>query len=476
MCDKSVDTSIGLRYHQLAKKNKEALDVMRYIGLMVAAFACLAQSNAWGKVSDQEAARLGKDLTPMGAQVRGNKSGTIPSWTGGLKKPVAGYQPGSFHIDPYKKDRIILVIDHTNVDQHKDKLTPGQISLIKANPTYFMNVYPTHRSAAYPQFVYDQVKKNATTSELQKYGSGVKNTLMSSPFPIPKNGLEVLWNHTLRFRGLNSSYVSSTASTTPGGEKSVTTREYKYHWAYSQPGITLEDIDNKIFLMKRKTLAPAKLSGQMTLVHETLDQVQSPRKSWIYMPGQRRVRRTPDLAYDTADIDSNGIRTVDQVDMFNGAPDFYEWSLLGKQEKYVPYNAYQVHQGNLSVDDIVGPKHLTPELLRHELHRVWVIEANLRVGMSHIYTKRRYYVDEDSWQILLAEEYNKEGQLVQVSEAHTVNHYEVPVVFSTLETTYDLEERRYYIEGLDNERSPMDFSVKFNRREFTSSAMRREAR
>lgn len=449
---------------------------MRFIGVSIALASCFVTTISLAKVSPQEAERLGKDLTPMGAEKKGNKTGTIPAWTGGIKKPIAGYESGKFHPDPYKKDRVVLVIDHTNVDQHSSKLTAGQIALVKANPTYFMNVYSSHRSAAYPQFVYDQVKKNATTAELQKYGSGVTNTLTSSPFPIPKNGLEILWNHTLRFRGLNSSYIASTASTTPNGSKSVTTREYKYHWSYSQPDITLEDIDNKIFLMKRKTLAPAKLSGQMTLVHETLDQVHSPRKSWIYMPGQRRVRRTPDLAYDTADIDSNGIRTVDQVDMFNGAPDFYDWTLVGKQEKYVPYNAYKVHDGELSVDDIVGPKHITPELLRFELHRVWVIEANLRVGMSHIYTKRRYYVDEDTWQILIAEEYVEDGLLTQVSEAHTITHYEVPLVFSTLETTYDLEEKRYYVEGLDNGRSPMNFDVSFNRREFTSSAMRREAK
>jgi len=437
---------------------------------------CLAATTAVAKVSPQEAARLGKDLTPVGAEKSGNKAGTIPAWTGGITKPIAGYEKGQFHPDPYAQDRVSLVIDHTNVDKHKAQLTAGQIKLIKSHPTFFMNVYPSHRSAAYPQFVYDQIKKNATTAELQKYGSGVQNTLTSSPFPIPQDGLEVLWNHTLRFRGLSSSFVSSTVSTTPGGDKSVTTREYEYYWAYSQPGITLEEIDNKIFFMKRKTLAPAKLSGQMTLVHETLDQVRSPRKSWIYMPGQRRVRRTPDLAYDTADIDSNGIRIVDQVDLFNGAPDFYDWTLVGKQEKYIPYNAYKVHAGNLSVDDIVGPHHITPELLRFELHRVWVIEANLRVGMNHIYTKRRYYVDEDSWQIVLAEEYTADGQLVQLSEAHTLNYYEVPLVFSTLETTYDFAEKRYYVEGLDNERSPMDFSVTLNPRDFTASAMRREAR
>jgi hypothetical protein len=438
---------------------------------------CLVLSfTTWAKVTPQEAARLGKDLTPMGAEKAGNRSGTIPAWTGGIKKPVSGYQKGEFHVDPYAGDRVRIAIDSKNWQKHKKYLTQGQIALLTKYPSYTINVYKSHRSAAYPDFVYDAVKQNAISAELQKFGSGVRNTIMASPFPIPKSGAEVLWNHTLRYRGLRWEYTSSTLNTTETGDKSLTTREYKYYFAYSEPGITLDEIDNKIFYLKRKTLSPAKLAGQMTLVHETLDQVLSPRKSWIYMPGQRRVRRTPDLSYDTADIDSNGIRTIDQVDMFNGAPNLYNWKLVGKEEKYIPYNAYKLHQGNLKIDDIAGGFHINPNLVRYEPHRVWVVEATLRTGMNHIYTKRRYYFDEDTWQIVLAEEYDKNGELVQHTEAHTVNYYEEPMVYSTLEVTYDLEQGRYFAEGLDNERAPISLDVDFKRREFTSSALRREAR
>ncbi|WP_396587147.1 DUF1329 domain-containing protein [Bermanella sp. R86510] len=436
----------------------------------------LISAFALAKVSPQEAARLGKDLTPMGAEKAGNASGTIPPWTGGITEPVKGYEEGDFHADPYASDRVLHEISYDNYEQYQEYLTTGQIALLKQFPSYRINVYPSRRSAAYPQFVYDAIKKNATSAELQPFGSGVRNTIMASPFPIPADGAEVLWNHTLRYRGLSWEYTSSTLNTIGTGSKAVTTREYQYYFAYSEPGITLEEIDNKVFYLKRKTLAPARLSGQMTLVHETLDQIRSPRKSWIYMPGQRRVRRTPDLAYDTADIDSNGVRTIDQVDMFNGAPNLYDWTLIGKQEKFIPYNAYKVHQGNLKIDDIAGDKHINPSLLRYEPHRVWVVEATLRLGMSHLYAKRRYYFDEDTWQIVLAEEYSEDGKLLQVTEAHTINYYEVPMVYSTLEVTYDLEQDRYFVEGLDNERDPISMDVDFSRREFTSSALRREAR
>lgn len=448
----------------------------RVINLSVLLLSVLTASSVLAKVSQNQADRLGLDLTPMGAEKAGNRSGSIPAWTGGITNPITGYEEGKFHPDPYAKDRVLHVITAENMNKYKDQLTIGQMELLKRHPEYSINVYPSRRSAAYPQFVYDAVKKNATTAELQPYGTGVSDTIMASPFPIPSSGAEVLWNHTLRYRGLSWEYVSSTLNTTSSGDQGITTRHYQYYFAYSEPGITLPEIDNKVFYLKRKTLAPAKMSGQMTLVHETLDQIRSPRKSWIYMPGQRRVRRTPDLSYDTADIDSNGIRTIDQVDMFNGAPNLYDWNLIGKQEKYIPYNAYKLHSGSLRISDIAKKDFINPNLVRYEPHRVWVVEATLRTGMNHIYTKRRYYFDEDTWQIVLAEEYDKEGKLVQVTEAHTINYYQIPMVYTTLEVTYDLEEGRYFAEGLDNERSPMNMDVEFGRRDFSSSALRREAR
>jgi hypothetical protein len=428
------------------------------------------------KVSQQEANRLGKDLTPMGAEKAGNKSGTIPAWTGGIKKPVSGYYEGAFHPDPYAAEKPKFTVSSKNWKKYQKFLSLGQIALLKQYPSYRINVYKSHRTAAYPQFVYDAVKANATTATIQQYGSGVQNTIMSSPFPIPTTGVEVLWNHTLRYRGLRWEFVSETMDATSNGDNNFRTREYKYYFAYSEPGITLDEIDNKIFYLKRKTLAPAKFKGGMTLVHETLDQILSPRKSWSYSPGQRRVRRNPDLAYDTMDGDSGNIRTIDQVDMFNGAPNLYSWKLIGKTEKYIPYNSYKVHQGELKVDEITGSYHVNPDLVRYEPHRVWVVEANLRTGIQHTYHKRRYYFDEDTWQIVLSEEFDKKGKLIQASEAHTINYYEVPMVFPTLEVTYDLENKRYYVEGLDNERLPISTDVNFKRKEFTSSSLRREAK
>lgn len=432
---------------------------------------------AQAAVTKEEAQRLDTDLTPLGAERAGNAAGTIPAWTGGLVEPPPGYKPGMFHPDPFPGDKILFTITAENMSQYADHLTEGQKALLtQYAPDYVLHVYPTRRSAAYPERIYDLLKQNALTAELQEYGTGVRHTIGTSPFPIPKNGLEALWNHTLRYRGEEVVFRSAFVTPSVQGSYTPIETEYSYYFTYSQPGAKLEDIDNKIFYLKTQILQPARMAGTINLIHETLDQVRSPRLAWRYQAGERRLRRSPNLAYDTDVPNASGLRTVDQTDMYNGAPDQYEWTLLGKQEIYIPYNAYKLHSGDLKIADIIKPRHINQELARYELHRVWVVEANVREGINHVYKKRRFYLDEDSWQIVLSEEYNRNDELWRVSEAHLINFYEVPVPWTTLELTYDLKSERYFADGLDNEqRQPHNFSPRLNVREFTTSSVRRQA-
>lgn len=439
------------------------------LSILFLIFAFTVQAN------EKDVNRLAKDLTPVGAERMGNGK-DIPSWTGGLKQSKS-HISGEFHSNPYFREKQLFSITQANMEEHKSRLSPGSQKLLKQFPSMALPVYKTHRSASYPDYVYDGIKKNVSDATLMKYGSGVGGSRISSPFPIPENGLEVLWNHTLRFRGQSISYEASTVHVNAAGSRAETIRDYKYYFGYSDPELSTADLNNKIFFLKRKTLAPATQAGGITLVHETLDQVRSPRKSWIYVPGQRRVRRTPDLNHDTPDIATDSLRTIDQVDMFNGAPTYYDWNLIGKQEMYIPYNSYLLHSADLTVEDITGPVHLNPKLLRYEAHRVWVVEATLRVGLQHRYAKRRYYFDEDSWSIVYAEEYDENGELWQFSEAHLINYFEVPLMFSTLENTYDFKDGRYFVEGIDNNRgATYNYNVEYSKRDFTTSAVRREAR
>ncbi len=439
------------------------------IPFLLLIFAMSTQAN------EQDLNRLERDLTPVGAERMGNGK-DIPAWTGGLQQSKI-HQSGDFHSNPYFREKPLFTISHANMEEHKSRLSLGSQKLLKQFPSMELPIYKTHRSGSYPEYVYEGIKNNISNASLMKYGAGVSGSRISSPFPIPNNGLEVLWNHTLRFRGQSISYEASTVHVNTAGSRAVTLRDYKYYFAYSDPSLSTEELNNKIFFLKRKTLAPASQAGGITLVHETLDQVRSPRKSWIYVPGQRRVRRTPDLNHDTPDVATDSLRTIDQVDMFNGAPTYYDWKLVGKQEMYIPYNSYLLHSADLTIEDITGPAHLNPKLLRYEAHRVWVVEATLRLGLQHRYAKRRYYFDEDSWSIVYAEEYDADGELWQFTEAHLINYYEVPLVFSTLENTYDFKDNRYFVEGIDNDRgATYDYSAEHSKRDFTTSAIRREAR
>jgi hypothetical protein len=226
-----------------------------------------------------------------------------------------------------------------------------------------------------------------------------------------------------------------------------------------------------MFALKEKIFAPALISGDGSLVIETIDQTSDPRKAWSYTRALRRVIRNPYVAYDFPAQGSGGLRTVDDSGLFIGPPNRFDWKLHGKRELFIPYNAYRLHSGGVSTREILREKHINPDLARYELHRVWVLEAVRKDDAEHIYSRRIFYLDEDSWQISLAESYDDEGRLWRVNEAHAINYYEVPVHWDTLQVYHDLQERRYTVTGLDNGRNPPRFYEGGNPREFNPNAL-----
>jgi hypothetical protein len=424
-------------------------------------------------LTPEEIARLGADLTPVGAEKAGNEDGTIPAWEGGITEWPDGYEPGDHHPDPYADDPILFTITGQNADQYADKLTPGQMALLKTYDTYKMNVYRTRRSASYPQRIYDKTSEIAATAKLVSDGYGVSGAVNGYPFPIPKTGVEVIWNHLLRYRGESAERTIIQAAPTRGGSFTPVRFNDEFYMLYSMEGMQEADLKNRILFFKQEVMAPARLAGGVLLVHETLDQVKEHRGAWLYNPGQRRVRRAPNVAYDNPGTAADGMRTSDQFDMFNGAVDRYDWTLIGKQEIYVPYNCYKLHSPELKHKEILTPLHINQEYPRYELHRVWVVEANLRQGSRHVYKKRVFYVDEDSWQILLMDQYDNRDQLWRVSEGYAINYYDVPCLWTTLEVHVDLQAGRYLAIGLDNELPMGTFNIKRNMEDYTPAALRR---
>ncbi|GGI73034.1 hypothetical protein GCM10007978_08490 [Shewanella hanedai] len=450
---------------------------MNNLGILSAAvMVALSAPSALAKVSEAEAAKLGTELTPMGAVRAANADGSIPAWDGGIKSAVAGYEKGMHHPDPFSQDKIEFTITNANKDKYKANLSEGQMKLFELYPdTYKMNVYQTRRTASVPQFVYDATKANATRAELVSEGNGVKGASIGVPFPMPQNGLEVIWNHVLRFRGVDVETARSQAAPTAGGSYTLVETSEEIRFQYARPEMTLDKLNatNTLFYFKQVVTQPARLAGTALLVKETMDQEALPRQAWTYNTGQRRVRKAPNVAFDTPGSVSDGLRTTDDFDMFNGSPVRYNWELIGKQEVYIPYNDYKLHSDKLEYDQIVHPGHINPEFVRWEKHRVWVVKAQLKEGMRHIYKTRTFYIDEDSWQVSLADMYDNRDELYRVAVAHGLNYYEVPTHWSTLEVFHDLQSRRYLAMGLDNEGRMYNFDAKLSEANFTPAALRR---
>jgi len=322
------------------------------------------------------------------------------------------------------------------------------------------------------------IKANAITATLTEEGNGVRNYNIAIPFPIPKNGLEVIWNHITRYRGGRAERVFTSIPVQKNGTYTeITSKEISSIPETLRSGRDLKKDDNIRFYYIRQILEPARLTGTITLVHETMDQVKEPRKAWIYNAGQRRVRRAPSIAYDSESTGSEGLATMDNFDMYNGAPDRYNWKLVGKKELYIPYNAYQLSSTDLSYDDIIRPGHINQEYTRYEKHRVWEVQATLKEGKRHVYAKRNFFIDEDSWQTSIVDHYDAHDLLWRVSEAHAVQYYNVGVTWVAAEILYDLIAGRYLASGLANEeRKGTQFDIDVKRNDFSIFALKRLGR
>ena len=414
--------------------------------IAAAVTAAFAASPAFAKLTDAEAARLGKDLTPTGGEMAGNKDGSIPAYTGGLTKPPACFKPGVEYCDPFADEKPILTITPANAEQHKDKLAPGALAMFKKYPTFKMNIYPSHRTAALPADINAAIKEESTKIDLN--GFAITNRVRSTvPFPIPKNGMEAVYNHNLKYLGGNLLRSQSSFPVRPNGDFFKVT--------FVENRIANEKMDkpqdNKLYFFTGYFASPPTLVGTVFLVHEPLDQVKEQRLAWIYNAGQRRVRRAPDLAYDNVNDGTEGMRFTDQYDGYNGAPDRYDWKLVGKKEMYIPYNSYKVGEKKVAYKDVIQKGHANPDLMRYELHRVWIVEGTLKAGQKHSYGKRTFLLDEDSWNVSWEDAYDTRGNLWRVGIHGNMQYYDAGVSWTRYNSWHDLTSGNYLLSGLDNE-------------------------
>ncbi len=352
---------------------------------------------------------LKSSLMPLGGERAGNADGSIPAWTGGYSTLPAGYQPGDPRPVPFGDEKPLLSITAQNMAQYKDKLCDGAIYLLTTYPNYRIDVYQTHRTAIAPQWVYDNTYSNASTAQISADGNSISNCYGGTPFPIPTNGHEVVWNHLLAWKGqtIQDNIVGYTVTTNGEVIFGASIEEvvaFPYYFQGQQANF------NGFYLeFTTKFLAPPDQVGNATFATQPINPTILAPKSFQYLVGQRRVREAPQLQYDTPNYFTNGIGDFDEFQVFYGPLDEYDFNLVGKKEMYVPYNCNKAMFAP-ATEQLLGHFY-SPDFARWELHRVWVVEMTVKAGKRNVDARRLLYVDEDSWNALLCDIYDSTNSL-----------------------------------------------------------------
>ncbi len=405
----------------------------------------LALQPVLAAVPADEAAKLKSELTPFGAEKAGNKEGTIPAWDGGFKGNTIA---NGRRTDPFADEKPLFSINAKNMDQYADKLTDGVKAMMKKYPDYRIDVYPTHRTATAPQWVYDNTFKNATSAKSSPYGEKLEGAIGGIPFPIAKTAVELMWNHTLYWRGVAWQFrVNQYLLTSAGKSVLSTVGDADQQMPYYNMSLGPK-WDGGYWFIRLVNAGPPIRAGEAIVGRQNLDFDKT--LSWVYLTGQRRVRKLPESCCDTPTPATAGVMTFDELETFTGRFDRFDWKLIGKKEMYIPYNTNRTLVPTKDAEVIKG-HFLDPDDVRWELHRVYVIEATLRQGKRHQTPKGRYYLDEDTYIAVLGDRWDANNQLWK-------SVWYLPMVLSDVPATagltfgyYDLLSGAGYVANLYNE-------------------------
>lgn len=426
--------------------------------------------SAMAAVPPEQAARLGNDLTPMGAEKAGNASGTIPEWTGGYNQPIPGEVPGGKRLDPFADEKPLFSITAQNMDQYSEQLTDGvKAMLLKYPDTYRLDVYPTHRTATAPAWVYENIKKNALNAKMD--GHNVVGAYGGIPFPIPQNGLEVINNHRLAWSGISWEKDFNQYQITSRGNVVLTTdgllkNQMPY---YFQDGSS-ETFDGFFWEVNLENYGPPIRAGERIVGRTNLDAEKS--ASYVYLTGQRRVRKLPNACCDTPTPATAGLMSFDELSVFSGRTDVFDWNLLGKKEIFVPYNQNRFLQ--FPDDQIITGNHVNPDAVRWELHRVWVVEATLADGKRHQAARSKYYIDEDTWHAVIGDRWDANNQLWKTVWQFNYVQPDVPGTIPQTFGFYNLLSGEGYVTSMNNKSFHSRSVERFPTSTFTGQGLARQ--
>ena len=361
-----------------------------------------------------------------------------------IKEPVSGYNSNNGEYkDPFSDDSVLFQITSENYLNYEKYLTPGQIKMFTSyGSSFFMNVYPSKRSCAVPNEVLELSKDG--NAKLIDNGEGIEGVVGSIPFPNATEPLHHVWNHILRYRGVDIAGGSPYYIVNYNGEKMSGAGKAiaKNYWnPFFKP--EKKGLQGKIM---SKVTHPPRLADAGVLVIESLNALATPRRAWVYSPATRRVRRAPDIAYDNYNTFSQGLTTVDSFDGFNGAKDRYTWTSGGTKLKFLPYNNYKFY--NKNHEDVLTALHVNQEFLRYELVRTNVVNADLKQGMRHVLPHRVMYYDYDSHNFMAEDIYDGDKNLIRYRELPLMNFYDEPMCNSIHAATYDFATKKYLLNNV----------------------------
>lgn len=396
-------------------------------------------------VTPEEAAALGTTLTPVGAEMAGNASGSIPAYAGGLRTLPPGYESGDpRRIDPFAGEKPLRVVTGSNLAEAAPQLTAGTQEMLRRHPSFRLDVYPTHRTVAYPDDLVANTRRNATDARATDGGLGLANAFPGVPFPIPQDGREVMWNHRLHFMGRAVQFKYDSWLVDAAGQKvHASTAQSRWEFPPFQKSQKPLQEDDTLFQWKVDYSGPQRRAGEALMLFDTINPLRHARRVWSYLPGQRRVKQV-EMPDEAPHGGSSGAYVNDDAFVYTGVLERFDVKLLGKREMLVPYNTYRLTY-HANVDEILGPAHINPDLLRWELHRVWVVEATLKPGQHHVYSRRVFYVDEDSWAALASDEYDLDGRLQRAVYAFLTYSYDAGVPHTTNHAVYNFGPGGYFL-------------------------------
>jgi hypothetical protein len=405
-----------------------------------------------------DASLLTTTLTPMGSERAGNTDGSIPAWTGGYTTVPEGWQPSDYMPDPFANEQPVVVINASNMSQYAEKLSDG-VQALMTKSGFSIKVYPSHRTQSVPASVASYIAQNVTSTKLVDPAnpqSGFTSGFGGYPFPIPDAsnplaaGAQVIYNHNNRWGGYaqglrTSGYVVN------NGQLVLTLQgpiKYDYPFYYRKDIATLQGREFLHFT------GPGNLVGEEIAVWYHTDLV--PQQSWELLNGQGRVRLAPELSFDTPSSFADGVNNIDEYFGFNGQLIEYDWKSLGKQELYIPYNNNAVFLQ--SPEELLQPKFVNPDIVRWELHRVWVVEATLHAGKRNVLARRRFYVDEDTWTIGVTDSWDANGNLYRTNHVFNLLRPDLPGLVFGNNVIYNLQTGDYALpNGPYNEKANPSF-------------------